>query len=93
MTAIVDITAREILDSRGNPIVDMAVWGWARMVPFIMGEEAWAGLPNLAQLSQLGLVTWEFEGFGEKNANVFKGWRLEIACSEDQVPSHGCGSA
>src|SRR5689334_9967975 len=28
-------------------IVDMAVWGWARLVPFIMGEEAWAGLPNL----------------------------------------------
>ena len=31
-------------------IVDMAVWGWARMVPFIMGEEAWAGLPNLERL-------------------------------------------
>jgi GST-like protein len=31
-------------------IVDMAVWGWARMVPFIMGEEAWAGLPNLKRL-------------------------------------------
>ena len=31
-------------------IVDMAVWGWARMVPFIMGEEAWAGLPNLRRL-------------------------------------------
>jgi GST-like protein len=28
-------------------IVDMAVWGWARMVPFILGEDAWAGLPNL----------------------------------------------
>ena len=31
-------------------IVDMAVWGWARMVPFIMGEEAWAGLANLKRL-------------------------------------------
>ena len=31
-------------------IVDMAVWGWARMVPFIMGEEAWDGLPNLRRL-------------------------------------------
>src|SRR4051812_50038279 len=28
-------------------IVDMAVWGWARMVPFIMGGDAWGGLPNL----------------------------------------------
>ena len=36
----------------GEPytIVDMAVWGWARMVPCIMGEEAWAGLPNLKRL-------------------------------------------
>ncbi len=28
-------------------IVDMAVWGWARMVPFVLGAEAWAALPNL----------------------------------------------
>jgi GST-like protein len=31
-------------------IVDMSVWGWARMVPFIMGEEAWASLPNVKRL-------------------------------------------
>jgi GSH-dependent disulfide-bond oxidoreductase len=31
-------------------IVDMAVWGWGRAVPFIMGEEAWAKLPNLKRL-------------------------------------------
>ena len=28
-------------------IVDMALWGWARMVPFVMGEAAWAKLPNI----------------------------------------------
>ncbi|MBX9930217.1 MAG: glutathione S-transferase N-terminal domain-containing protein [Methylobacterium sp.] len=28
-------------------IVDMSVWGWARMLPFILGDEAWADLPNL----------------------------------------------
>jgi GST-like protein len=28
-------------------VVDMAVWGWARMVPFILGEDAWSGMPNL----------------------------------------------
>ncbi|MBC7799107.1 MAG: glutathione S-transferase N-terminal domain-containing protein [Gemmatimonadaceae bacterium] len=28
-------------------IVDMAVWGWARMVPFILGPDAWEALPNL----------------------------------------------
>ena len=31
-------------------IVDMSVWGWARMVPFIMGDDAWDGLPNLRRL-------------------------------------------
>jgi GST-like protein len=31
-------------------IVDMAVWGWARAVPFILGDEAWGKLPNLKRL-------------------------------------------
>jgi GSH-dependent disulfide-bond oxidoreductase len=31
-------------------IVDMDVWGWARMIPFILGEEAWMALPNLKRL-------------------------------------------
>jgi GST-like protein len=31
-------------------IVDMDVWGWARLIPFIMGEEAWAKLPNVKRL-------------------------------------------
>lgn len=28
-------------------IVDMAVWGWARVVPFVLGDDAWSRLPNL----------------------------------------------
>jgi len=28
-------------------IVDMAAWGWARMVPFILGDDAWSKFPNL----------------------------------------------
>ncbi len=28
-------------------VLDMAVWGWARAVPFILGQDAWAKLPNL----------------------------------------------
>jgi GSH-dependent disulfide-bond oxidoreductase len=31
-------------------IVDMAVWGWARALPFIFGEGAWATRPNLKRL-------------------------------------------
>jgi GST-like protein len=28
----------------------MAAWGWARMVPFIMGDGAWDRFPNLKRL-------------------------------------------
>jgi GST-like protein len=31
-------------------IVDIDVWGWARLVPMVLGEEAWAKLPNLKRL-------------------------------------------
>jgi len=31
-------------------IVDMDVWGWARMVPYILSKEAWDKLPNLKRL-------------------------------------------
>ncbi len=31
-------------------IVDMATWGWARLVPTALGEAAWAKFPNLKRL-------------------------------------------
>jgi len=31
-------------------IVDMSLWGWARMIPFILGEEAWSVLPHVKRL-------------------------------------------
>jgi len=31
-------------------IVDIATWGWARMVPRVIGDDAWDGLPNLKRL-------------------------------------------
>ena len=31
-------------------IIDMEVWGWARMMPMILGEEAWAKFPNMKRL-------------------------------------------
>ena len=31
-------------------LVDMAVWGWARVVPFVLGAEAWQKLPNVKRL-------------------------------------------
>jgi GST-like protein len=31
-------------------IVDMAIWGWARMIPNVLGESGWAKFPNLKRL-------------------------------------------
>jgi GST-like protein len=31
-------------------VADMALWGWARMVPFILGDDAWTKFPNLKRL-------------------------------------------
>jgi len=31
-------------------IVDMAVWGWARAIPFVLGNDAWAAMPHLKRL-------------------------------------------
>ena len=31
-------------------IVDMAVWGWARLIPRVMHEEAMSTMPNLKRL-------------------------------------------
>jgi GST-like protein len=31
-------------------IVDMSVWGWARILPFALGDECWVKLPNVKRL-------------------------------------------
>lgn len=31
-------------------IVDMALWGWARLIPNVLGEAGWAKFPNLKRL-------------------------------------------
>lgn len=31
-------------------IADMALWGWARVVPFLFGENGWAKLPGIKRL-------------------------------------------
>jgi len=31
-------------------ILDMSVWGWARVIPFVLGEGAWEKLPSIKRL-------------------------------------------
>ncbi len=44
------LAGRRYMVGESYTIVDMNVWGWARMVPFVLGDEAWAKLPNLKRL-------------------------------------------
>jgi GST-like protein len=32
-------------------IVDMALWGWARMIPMVIGENGWAQFPHVKRLT------------------------------------------
>jgi GST-like protein len=41
------LAVREWMVGDAYSIVDMALWGWARMLPFILGEGAFTGFPNL----------------------------------------------
>lgn len=34
-------------------IVDMALWGWVRALPFVFGEEGWAEFPNIKRFFDL----------------------------------------
>jgi GST-like protein len=31
-------------------IVDMNIWGWARLIPNILGEKGWEKFPNLKRM-------------------------------------------
>lgn len=44
------LQGREFMLGSAYTIVDMAVWGWARAVPFILGPSAWERLPNVKRL-------------------------------------------
>ncbi len=44
------LAGRSYMLGEAYGVVDMAVWGWARMVPFVLGEGAFAELPNVKRL-------------------------------------------
>ncbi|WP_298932004.1 glutathione S-transferase N-terminal domain-containing protein [uncultured Ramlibacter sp.] len=41
------LATREWMVGEGYTLVDMAVWGWARMLPRLMGESAWTAFPHV----------------------------------------------
>jgi GST-like protein len=44
------LASRRYMVADTYTIVDMDLWGWARMAPFILGEGAWEQFPNLKRL-------------------------------------------
>jgi GST-like protein len=41
------LATRAFILGKTYTIVDLAAWGWARMIPFVLGEAAWTQLPNV----------------------------------------------
>jgi GSH-dependent disulfide-bond oxidoreductase len=44
------LSNRSYLVGDAYSIVDMDAWGWARMIPFMLGDGGWAIFPNLKRL-------------------------------------------
>ena len=44
------LATRSFMLGEHYTLVDMAVWGWARAVPFALGDDAWSRLPHLKRL-------------------------------------------
>jgi GST-like protein len=54
-------------------IVDMAVWGWARMVPFILGDDAWTEFPHVKRLmDEIGERPASARALAIKDRHAFK---------------------
>jgi len=54
-------------------IVDMDVWGWGRMIPFVIGEEAWAKLPHFKRLvDEISARPAAVRAVALKDKHVFK---------------------
>lgn len=41
------LSGHEFIAAGSYTVVDMAAWGWTRMVPFILGDDAWSRFPNV----------------------------------------------
>lgn len=44
------LATRKYMVGETYTIVDMDVWGWARLIPFVLGKDAWTKFPNLKRL-------------------------------------------
>ncbi len=54
-------------------IVDMNLWGWTRVAPFVLGDEAWAKFPNVKRLAdEISARPAALRAVALKDAHKFK---------------------
>ncbi|MFZ6638209.1 glutathione S-transferase family protein [Undibacterium sp. TC4M20W] len=67
------LAQRPYLVGTDYSIVDMAFWGWARAIPFILGDDAWSKLPNVKRLfDEINARPAARRAENVKNAHTFK---------------------
>jgi GSH-dependent disulfide-bond oxidoreductase len=44
------LAKRRYMVANTYTIVDMDLWGWARLIPFVLGDETWGKFPNVKRL-------------------------------------------
>ena len=44
------LATRPFMVGDSYTLVDMSVWGWARVIPFVLGADAWEKLPHVKRL-------------------------------------------
>ncbi len=68
-------------------VLDMAVWGWARAIPFILGQDAWAKLPNVKRhLDQINARPAAQRAEALKEKHTFK-TEMDEAARKHMFPS------
>jgi GSH-dependent disulfide-bond oxidoreductase len=80
------LATRKYMVADTYTIIDMDVWGWARMIPLVLDKEAFGKLPHLKRLvdeveakpaaqTALGLkdkFTWKTDLDDEARRNMFR---------------------
>ena len=77
------LAKRRYMVAETYSIVDMDVWGWARLIPFILGDGAWEKFPNLKRLhDEISARPAAARAIGLKDKHKFK------AEMDDEARSH-----
>jgi GST-like protein len=79
------LEGRRFMVGDSYTIVDMALWGWARMLPFMLGDDIWAKYPNVKRfLDEISArpAALKVEAFRQAQAAAFK------AQMDDEARAH-----